>query len=153
MTAATPRSTQDGSAVVEFVLVGVAVLVPLLYLVLAAATVQRNALGVTQAAREAGRAFATADDETTALDRTQTAVQVALADQGLGVDGVSIRWMGSGPGCTGASVAPSLEPGAEFTVCVVRSFRLPGIPGYLDAGNNTVSGAYTGRVDDFRSRR
>jgi hypothetical protein len=146
-------STEDGSAIVEFVVVGVAVLVPLMYLVLAASAVQRNALGVTQAAREAGRAFATADDEGTGLARTEHAVHLALEDQGLDAGGVSVRWVVPGPSCAGAEVVPTLEPGAEFTVCVLRSFRLPGVPGYLDAGNNTVTGAFTVHVDEFRSSR
>jgi Flp pilus assembly protein TadG len=146
-------STEDGSAVVEFVVVGIAVLVPLLYLVLAASVVQRNALAVTQAAREAGRAFATADDEGTGEDRARYAVQTALADQGLADGGVAIHWVDPGSGCGGASRAPTLEPGAEFTVCVVRSFRLPGVPRYLDAGGNTVSGVFTVHVDEFRSAR
>jgi Flp pilus assembly protein TadG len=146
-------STEDGSAIVEFVVVGVAVLVPLMYLVLAASVVQRNALGVTQAAREAGRAFATADDESAGLVRTDHAVRIALADQGLDTGGVAVRWVEAGPACAGAAVAPTLESGAEFTVCVVRSFRLPGVPGYLDAGRNTVTGAFTVHVDEFRSAR
>jgi Flp pilus assembly protein TadG len=161
------RSTEDGAAVVEFVFVAIVVLVPLLYLVLAASALQRNALAVTQAAREAGRAFATADDETAGQERAAYAVQVALADQGLdgggldggGLDGGSdgggaaLRWVEPGAGCAGAPVTPTLEPGAEFAVCVVRTFRLPAVPGYLAGGGNTVSGVFTVHVDDFRSRR
>jgi hypothetical protein len=147
------RSTEDGSAIVEFVFVAVAVLVPLVYLVLAASVVQRNALAVTQAAREAGRAFATADDEAAGADRARYAVRIALADQGLSDDGVAVRWLAAGSGCGGAPRLPTLEPGAEFTVCVVRAFRLPGIPGYLDAHQNTVAGVFTVHIDDFRSAR
>jgi Flp pilus assembly protein TadG len=155
------RSTEDGAAVVEFVFVAIVVLVPLLYLVLAASALQRNALAVTQAAREAGRAFATADDETAGQERAAYAVQVALADQGLGGGGfdegsdggAALRWVEPGAGCAGAPVTPTLEPGAEFTVCVVRTFRLPAVPGYLAGGGNTVSGVFTVHVDDFRSRR
>jgi Flp pilus assembly protein TadG len=146
-------STEDGSAVVEFVFVAVVVLVPLLYLVLAASLLQRNAFAVTEAAREAGRAFATADDEAAGLERAGYAVEVALADQGLEPAGTLVRWVAAGTGCGGPEVVPTLAPGAEFTVCVVRSFRLPAVPGYLDEGANTVSGQFTLHVDDFRSRR
>ncbi|MCW2566848.1 MAG: hypothetical protein JWN54_945 [Mycobacterium sp.] len=149
----TDRSTEDGAAVVEFVFVAVLVLVPLMYLVLAASALQRNALGVTQAAREAGRAFATAEDETAGLERATYAVQVALTDQGLDGSGAAIRWVEVGGGCAGASVVPTLAPGAEFGVCVLRTFRLPAVPGYLDGGGNTVSGVFTVHVDDFRSLR
>jgi Flp pilus assembly protein TadG len=150
---ATEGSTEDGAAVVEFVFVAVLVLVPLMYLVLAASAVQRNAFGVTQAAREAGRAFATADDETAGLERASYAVRVALADQGLDRAGSALRWVEPGGGCGGAPVVPTLEPGAEFAVCVLRTFRLPAVPGYLAGGGNTVSGVFTVHVDDFRSRR
>jgi Flp pilus assembly protein TadG len=157
---AAERSTEDGAAVVEFVFVAVLALVPLLYLVLAASALQRNALGVTQAAREAGRAFATAEDETAGLERAAYAAEVALADHGLGrqsddhtSNGTALRWVEAGGGCGGAPVVPTLEPGAEFAVCVIRTFRLPAVPGYLDAASNTVSGTFTVHVDDFRSRR
>jgi Flp pilus assembly protein TadG len=145
------ESTEDGAAVVEFVFVAVVVLVPLMYLVLAASLLQRNAFAVTQAAREAGRAFATADDDAAGLARAGTAVEIALADQGLDPAGSALRWVVAGAGCGGPTTVPTLEPGAEFTVCVVRSFRLPGVPGYLDAGANTVTGEFTVHVDDFRS--
>jgi hypothetical protein len=150
---AAERSTEDGTAVVEFVFVAIVVLVPLMYLVLAASALQRNALAVTQAAREAGRAFATAEDETAGLDRADHAVRVALTDQGLDGGDAALRWVEPGAGCAGPPAVPTLEPGAEFAACVVRTFRLPAVPGYLDAGGNTVAGVFTVHVDDFRSRR
>jgi hypothetical protein len=143
--------------VVEFVFVAIAVLVPLLYLVLAVSALQRHALAVTQAAREAGRAFATADDEAAGLERSARAVEFALADQGLADQGSGgdtwTSWREPGDGCDGVPTSPTLTPGAVFTVCVSRTFRLPGVPGHLDGGRNTVSGAFTVHVDDFRSAR
>ena len=59
--ATTSRATTPGNAIIEFVFVAVMVMVPLVYLVVAVAVVQRNQLAVTQAARDAGRAFATSD--------------------------------------------------------------------------------------------
>jgi Flp pilus assembly protein TadG len=149
----TEGSTEDGAATVEFVFVAVLVLVPLMYLALAASVLQRNALGVTQAAREAGRAFATAEDETAGLERADYAAAVALADQGLDGTGSALRWVEPGAGCGGAPTVPTLEPGAEFAVCVVRTFRLPAVPGYLGGGGNTVTGVFTVHVDQFRSLR
>ena len=46
-----------GSAAIEFIVLGVGLLVPLVYLASAAATVQAAAFASAQAAREAGRAF------------------------------------------------------------------------------------------------
>ena len=76
-----------GTAVVEFVLLGVVLLVPLLYLALALSAVQRTVYGVTQAAREAGRAAVTGTAATAAA-RAEHAARLALADQGLPADGV-----------------------------------------------------------------
>ena len=64
---------QSGNAMIEFVFLGIILLIPLIYLVLAASYVQRNIYGVTQAAREAGRAYATADDSDSGLDRAEYA--------------------------------------------------------------------------------
>ena len=72
-----------GSAIIEFVFVAILVLVPLVYFVVAVASVQRSTLAVTQAAREAGRAFATANSTAEGVERARAAVRLALADQGL----------------------------------------------------------------------
>ena len=48
------RDDDGGSAIIEFVFVAVIVLVPLVYLIAAVATVQRTQVAVTQAARDAG---------------------------------------------------------------------------------------------------
>ena len=150
MTARRRPSRDSGAASIEFVFLGVLVLVPLLYLVIAAFEVQRNAFAVTQAAREAGRAFATADDIAAADARARYAMELALRDQGLEPAGTELRYGPVGGGCADAGAA-TLEPGADFEVCVVRVFRVPAVPSYLDGGNNAVTGRYVVHVDDFRS--
>ena len=72
-----------GNAVIEFVFVAMLILIPLVYFVVAVASVQRSSVAVTHAAREAGRAFATADSTDQGLQRAEGAVRLALADQGL----------------------------------------------------------------------
>lgn len=162
---------EAGSASVEFVFVGVLLLVPLFYLVLALFEVQRNAFAVTEAAREAGRAFATADDDSTALARAVYAVQLALTDQGL-TGPAQLRWGAVGAGCAGSEVevpegaedehglnvhstvspgmGPPLVPGSDFEVCVVRTYRMPGVPSVLDGGRNRVRARYVVHIDEFR---
>jgi hypothetical protein len=144
------RPARDGgAATVEFVFIGVMTLVPLLYLVLAVFEAQRNTFAVTQAAKEAGRAYATADDPESGLVRARYAMRLALADQGL--DGqAELRFGPVGAGCAGIE-PPELVPGTEFEVCVRRTFRLPAVPSVLDGGRNTVSGRSLVHVDDFRS--
>src|SRR5207342_1709007 len=105
-----------GSAIVEFVFIAVLVLVPLVYVVAAVASVQRSTLAVTQAAREAGRAFATASSTGAGVDRAQVAVDLALQDQGLSTG--ELRYVAIGADCAGPAITPKLAPGAEFVICV-----------------------------------
>lgn len=143
------RHAEHGAATVEFVFIGILVLVPLLYLVIAVFEAQRNTFAVTQAAREAGRAFATADDETAARARADAAMRMALADQGLEPTAV-LRFVTPTADCTAAETTASLAPGTEFAVCVVRTYRLPAVPSFVDGDNNTITGRYLVHIDDYR---
>lgn len=79
----TTLAADDGSASLEFVSAGVLLLVPLVYLVLAMASVQGGALAVEGAARQAARVYVQAPSETDARSRVDSAVRFALADYGL----------------------------------------------------------------------
>lgn len=138
-----------GNAILEFVFVAIVVLVPLVYLIASVATVQRTQLAVSDAARNAGRAFATSATTGEAGARARAAVRLALTDQGL-PDDADVRFVAAGAGCGAASITPALLPGAVFTVCVTRRVELPGIPSVL-AGRGVISvGEYVVHVDDFR---
>jgi Flp pilus assembly protein TadG len=139
----------DGTAVVEFVFLAVLVMVPLVYLIAAVATVQRNTLAVTQAARDAGRAYATSESSAEAGLRVAAAVRLALADQGL-PDDADVRFVPPGASCSAAPIVPQLTPGAEFTVCVTRRLRLPAVPSVLTGRGIRTVGLYVVHVDDFR---
>lgn len=139
-----------GSAVIEFVFVAVVALIPLVYLLAAVSVVQRSQLAVSQAAREAGRAFATSDAAGSAAGRSAAAVRLALAAQGL-PDDATVRVVAPGAACTSETVDPVLQPGAAFTVCVQRRVQVPGVP-RLVAGRGVESvGRFTVYVDDFRT--
>ena len=73
----------DGNALVEFSYLAVLLMVPLVYVLLTVFQVQRAAFGVTEAARQAGRAYATATDEAQGRARARVAADLALQDQGL----------------------------------------------------------------------
>jgi Flp pilus assembly protein TadG len=143
------RGDDGGSAIVEFVFVAVVVMVPLVYLIAAVATVQRTTLAVTQAARDAGRAFATSNSDAEARLRVDAAVRLALADQGLPDDAV-VRFVASGASCGDPAITPRLAPGAEFTVCVTRRVQLPAVPTVLTGRGIRTVGVYVIHVDDFR---
>jgi Flp pilus assembly protein TadG len=138
-----------GTAIIEFIFVAVIVMVPLIYLVIAVASVQQSELAVSQAAREAGRAFATADTDAEALPRARAAVDLALRNQGL-PDDVTVKFVAAGASCSASPVAPRLVAGAQFTVCVIRHVRVPGVPGLLAGRGVTTVGEYVLHVDDYR---
>lgn len=144
------RSSEDGSAIVEFVLLAVVLLVPLVYLAIAASALQRNLYAVTQAAREAGRGYATGT-AADGPDRARYAARLALQDQGLSTAGTEVRYGPADRDCDSADPASwPLTPGAEFAVCVTRSVELPGVPGLLSGGRNTVTGRYVVHADEYR---
>lgn len=142
----------DGNAILEFVFVAVLLLVPLVYFIAAVASVQRSQLAVTQAARNAGRAFATSDTAAEANGRARAAVRLALADQGL-PDDAALRFVRAGAGCGASPITPHLEAGAEFAVCVTRHAPLPAVPTVLAGRGITSTGVFVVHVDDFRALR
>lgn len=143
------RDRDSGSAIVEFVFVAVVIMVPLMYLIVAVAQVQRNQLAVSQAARDAGRAFATSDTPGEAAARVDAAVRLALADQGL-PDDATVRFVAAGAGCGAHAITPRLLAGAQFAVCVTRHDHLPGVPSIVSGHGIATTSEYVVHVDDFR---
>lgn len=148
----TRRDDDAGSALIEFVFVAVIVMVPLVYLIVSVAAVQRSELAVSQAAREAGRAFATADSAADALPRARAAVRIALQDEGLS-DDAEVRFVAAGASCNDSTTTPVLDAGARFTVCVLRHVEIPGVPRFLSGRGVTTVGEYVVHVDDYRVAR
>ena len=150
-TATESAGDDRGAAIVEFVFLGVLLLVPLMYLALAASAVQRNLYGVTQAAREAGRAYATGT-AANAPARAQYAARLALEDQGVAGDDVVVRYGAVDADCLTATAEPwPTIPGAEFAVCVTRPFTVPGVPGVLIGRSSTVTGRFIVHLDEYRN--
>jgi Flp pilus assembly protein TadG len=141
---------ERGSAIIEFVFVAVLVLVPLIYLIVAVAVLQRSRLATTNAARDVGRAIATAESAPQADVRAQAALRVALRGQGLTPDQVELRYVAAGADCRGPQTAPSLTPASVFAVCVIRHQPLPAVPTVLSGKGVTIIGRYLLHVDDFR---
>ena len=147
-------SQQDGSAVIEFIGLAVVIMIPLTYLMITVFTVQRAVFAAGAAAREAGRAFALADSEAQGEARARTAADLALESHGL--SGGSLEFHSRGSSCSSPAIAPTLEPGASYTVCLRLDIDLP----YADKGYladslraAAVTGKYTLVVDSFRRSR
>lgn len=136
------RDGERGSAIIEFVFLTVVVLVPLLYLVLTVGRIQAGTYAVTQAAREAGRAFVTAEAAEYAEARAQAAADIAFAD--FGFDG-ALRI-----GCDGS---PCLRPEGRVTTQATVVVALPLVPDFARAVvplEVPVSATSVSAVDRFR---
>lgn len=83
-------SDDDGSASLEFITVGVLLLVPLVYLVLVVSSLQAASLGTEGAARQASRVFVQAPTEAEARAAAERAVLVTLADYGIEAGGAEV---------------------------------------------------------------
>ena len=74
---------EDGNALVEFVYLSILLMIPLFYALLAVFQIQGAAFAVTEASRQAGRAFVRADTADEGIARATKAVQLALHDQSV----------------------------------------------------------------------
>jgi hypothetical protein len=136
-----------GSAVVEFVTLGVLLLLPLVYLVLTLGRLQAAAFATDGAARAGSRALAAAPDDVTGRARALAAVRLALRDHGFDDDPAAVAQVT----CSGS---PCLTPQARVRVDVTVAVVLPGIPALVDRVVGThvrVHSAHTAVVDAFRA--
>lgn len=138
------RADDDrGSALVEFLVVGVAVLVPVAYLALAATAVQAQVLAGTQAVREAGRAFSTSATATEGRMRAVAAARLAFRDHGLDIPAEGLRIT-----CVGG---PCLSPGSSVEVHLAWSVALPWAPlGEIAEPALPLSAEHLVPIDDYR---
>ena len=74
---------ESGSASLEFVTVGMIMLLPLVYLVLAVSSIQAGAFAAEGAARQAARVFVQSSDTGAGQAGAQRALDFALADNGV----------------------------------------------------------------------
>ncbi len=74
---------ERGSASLEFITVGLILLLPLVYLVLTVAAIQSAAFAVEGAARQAVRVYVQSGSASEAAARAERAIRFALSDAGL----------------------------------------------------------------------
>lgn len=132
----------DGNALVEFTYLAVLLMVPLVYVLLTVFQVQRAAFGVTEAARSAGRAYATAETPAQAALRAQEAADLAMRDQIPGYGTARVSYPDP----------PALVPGGTVTVMVRHDVTLPLIGGLFGRVEPTipVRATHVEVVDAFR---
>jgi len=130
------RPREDGTAVLEVLVLGVGLLVPLLYAVVSLMAVQSASYAATSAAREAARAYVTASTPAQGASRARAATRLVLADAGVAAVAPRVVCVG---GC--------LQPGSRVDVTVRVSVALPLVPG---APSVAVVGEESMPVDRYR---
>lgn len=116
---------ERGSAALEFILVGLLMLVPLLYLIVALGSLQEQSLGAEAGARHVARAVATADGAEQAASRAESVLDAVVAEYGLDADEVemTVTCRPAGTGCPSA--------GATLVVTLRTTVALPLVPSVL----------------------
>ena len=127
----------DGTAVLEVLVLGVGLLVPLLYAVVSVMTVQSASYAATSAAREAARAYATAATPALGASRARAATRLVLADAGVAAVAPGVRCVGT-----------CLAPGSRVDVTVAVDVQLPLVPG---SPTITVTSVESMPVDRYRA--
>jgi Flp pilus assembly protein TadG len=136
----------DGSAIVEVTFLGVLLLIPLAYALLAAFEVQRAAYALTAATRDAGRAYVQADTQAQARDRGESAARLVVEGHGLAGNRVDVSFECERAGC--------LAPGSTVTVVASTRVPLPWLPSFVDGpASIAVRAEHAAVVDRFRADR
>lgn len=130
----------------EFIFLGVLLLVPLIYLVMTLARVQAGAYAASTAAREAGRALVTSGAAPLAEPRARAAARIAFEDQGFG--------SGEGSLAIRCTTNPCLSPDARVVTTARVIVPLPLVPAFARAVvplQVPMSAEHLSTVDRFRS--
>lgn len=117
-------ANDSGSAMIEFIVIGLLLTLPVFYLVITLARLQAGTYAVAAAARESSRMFVTAPDDASGARRSQAAAALAYADQGFVDDGtLRIR----------CSKQPCLSPDSVIEGVTDLDVDLPLLPDFLRA--------------------
>jgi len=142
-----PQRSDQGSAAVEFVAVGVLLMVPLIYLIVTMSRVQAASFAADSSAREAARALVTAADEEDGRRRAAIAVRLGLLDQGF-TDPGDVKLV------VECESNDCLTPGDRVRVRVEIRVALPVIPRFISgalSADVTVRAVQMAVVDEFRA--
>lgn len=118
-----PKNTQEheqGSAVVEFIFLGLLLMVPLVYFVITVGQIQGGSFAVVGAADQAVKVYVAQPDGSTAQAAAEQAVSIALADFGHRPDEATIA--------TTCYPRDCQAPGTAVTITVSLTVPLPFVP-------------------------
>lgn len=123
----------------EFALLVVPLMVPLVYLIISVFQAQRTAFAVAEGARQAGRAYVTASGGSDARARALFAANLAIVDQGLPALAPSALTIDAPQGFCG---------GGRVTVTLNGKASLPLLP--RKAATFAVSASHTEVIDELQ---
>lgn len=113
---------EEGSAAIEFLVVGLLLIVPIVYLVLALGSVQHQALGAEAGARHVARAIAAATGTADADARADSVVRTIVSEYGVDPDALDVDI------ACGTASASCPAAGATLVVTVRMRVGLPLVP-------------------------
>ncbi len=139
-----PSEHERGSASIEFIVVGVAIILPLIYIAITVLTLNAAQFASNQAAREGARAFVTSTSNSSANQRVSMAANQAFADYGLSESEPQIAITCDHISC--------LTPGGRVSVEVTTWVPLPFVPrwGSSDLVTMPITSQATLLVDQYR---
>ncbi|WP_065570371.1 TadE/TadG family type IV pilus assembly protein [Microbacterium oleivorans] len=119
------RDDEGGSAALEFIVGGVVLLVPIVYLIVALGMIQSHSLGVESASRHIARAVASAESVEDADHRAATVLDSLVQEYDLDEDALEVD-----VSCVDAATTCPTA-GAIVRVTVSSSVALPLVPPVL----------------------
>ena len=135
-------------------MVFVTLVVPLVYVMVVMADVQRAMLATSSAAREAGRVYVTGSDRLAAERRANQAYREVLASYGLRAGGsrARLRLEAGCPREAASGCAGGFGPGAEVRVQVTYRVPVARLPflGAVAGPGVTIGATHHTRIDRFR---
>lgn len=144
------KGRDEGRALIEVVFLAVLLLIPTVYILIGVLRLQAATMAVAQAARDVGRLIETSPGLPSTADAHQVA-EIALTDQHIDSDGLTITTTSAGGDCANATGAAfSRQPGTDYDICITAVITLPGVPTILTGSANTVTGSYTVHIDELR---
>ena len=116
---------ERGSAALEFILVGLLLLVPLVYLIVSLGLIQGQSLGAEAGARHIARTLSTAENADAARESADLILRSVVDEYGLDADSVRMS-LECHP-----TAGPCPEAGSTLVVTIQTSVALPLVPPVL----------------------
>jgi hypothetical protein len=135
---------ERGIAVVETIMLGLLLLIPLMWALGVLADLHRGALAATAAAREAGVDAARSSNLADADRAVRLAVETAFSDQGLDASDAKVEWTSD----SGLARGGTVEVEVAYPVTVLQAPFL----GKVAGPSVWVNARHIARIDLFRSR-